>query len=227
MRGANQQALSAPPNARSVTVPSTSIPVGPTRPPNRFPALSGLTWTALVLAALLAVPALYVVSKVFVASDGTWRHLAATVLPEYVRNTVWLGIGVGIGVMVVGVATAWLVTMCSFPGSRMLEWALILPLAVPAYVMAYTYTDFLQSSGPVQTGLRELTGWSVREYWFPDIRSLGGAITVMVFVLYPYVYLVARTAFLEQSQPVIRSYCMAPYGCPSRYWVLSSSCVKG
>ena len=203
MRGANQQSVSAPPNARSVTVPSTSIPVGPTRPPIRFPALSGLSWTALVLAALLAVPALYVVSKVFVASNGTWRHLAATVLPEYVRNTVWLAMGVGIGVMVVGVATAWLVTMCSFPGSRMLEWALILPLAVPAYVMAYTYTDFLQSSGPVQTGLRELTGWSVREYWFPDIRSLGGAITVMVFVLYPYVYLVARTAFLEQSVGVL------------------------
>ena len=124
-------------------------------------------------------------------------------LPEYVRNTVLLATGVGIGVMVVGIATAWLVTMCSFPGRRMFESALILPLAVPAYVMAYAYTDFLQSSGPLQTWLRELTGWTVREYWFPDIRSLGGAITVMVFVLYPYVYLVARTAFLEQSVGVL------------------------
>jgi iron(III) transport system permease protein len=129
--------------------------------------------------------------------------LVETVLAEYVWNTLWLALGVGIGVMIVGVGTAWLVTMCRFPGSQTLEWALILPLAVPAYVMAYAYTDFLQFSGPLQTWLRDLTGWRAREYWFPDIRSLGGAVTVMVFVLYPYVYLLARTAFLEQSVGVL------------------------
>ncbi len=162
-----------------------------------------LGWSAIGFAALLAVPVVYVASNVFVTSGGSWTHLVQTVLPDYVRNTLWLAFGVGIGVVLVGVGTAWLVTMCSFPGSRTLEWALILPLAVPAYVMAYAYTDFLQFSGPVQTWLRELTGWRAREYWFPDIRSLGGAITVMVFVLYPYVYLLARSAFLGQSVGVL------------------------
>ncbi len=169
----------------------------------RLPAVGTLAWIALGLAAMLAVPVLYVAGNIFVPSGGTWTHLVATVLPEYIRNTAWLAIGVGIGVMLVGVATAWLVTMCSFPGRRTFEWTLILPLAVPAYVMAYAYTDFLEVSGPVQTWLREVTGWRVREYWFPDIRSLGGAISVMVFVLYPYVYLVTRAAFLEQSVGVL------------------------
>jgi iron(III) transport system permease protein len=100
---------------------------------------------------------------------------------------------------VIGVGTAWLVTMCRFPGRRVFEWALILPLAVPAYVMAYTYTDFLQFTGPVQSLLREVMGWGPRDYWFPQIRSLGGAIVMLALVLYPYVYLLARAAFLEQS----------------------------
>lgn len=169
----------------------------------RLSALGSLGWCAVALAALLAVPIVFVASSVFVPSGGSWQHLVDTVLADYVRNTVWLALGVGFGVVVVGVGTAWLVTMCSFPGSRVLDWALILPLAVPAYVMAYAYTDFLQFSGPVQTWLRELTGWRAREYWFPDIRSLGGAITVMVFVMYPYVYLLARAAFLEQSVGVL------------------------
>jgi len=166
-------------------------------------ALGALGWCAVALAALLAVPVVFVAGNVFVPSGGAWEHLAETVLADYVHNTVWLALGVGAGVVVVGVGTAWLVTMCSFPGSRTLDWALILPLAVPAYVMAYAYTDFLQFSGPLQTWLREITGWRVRDYWFPDIRSLGGAITVMIFVLYPYVYLLARTAFLEQSVGVL------------------------
>lgn len=169
----------------------------------RLSALGSLGWCAVALAALLAVPIAFVASSVFVPSGGSWQHLVDTVLADYVRNTVWLAVGVGFGVVIVGVGTAWLVTMCSFPGSRVLDWALILPLAVPAYVMAYAYTDFLQFSGPVQTWLRELTGWRAREYWFPDIRSLGGAITVMVFVMYPYVYLLARAAFLEQSVGVL------------------------
>jgi iron(III) transport system permease protein len=178
---------------------TSSLPGAPSWRAWRLSALGPLGWSAVALAALLAVPVVFVASNVFVSSGGSWQHLVETVLGDYVRNTLWLAIGVGVGVMIVGVGTAWLVTMCSFPGSRTLEWALILPLAVPAYVMAYAYTDFLQVSGPVQTWLREFTGWHVRDYWFPDIRSLGGAITVMVFVLYPYVYLLARTAFLEQS----------------------------
>jgi iron(III) transport system permease protein len=106
-------------------------------------------------------------------------------------------------VIVVGVSTAWLVTMHDFPGRRFFEWALVLPLAVPAYVMAYTYTDLLQFVGPVQTWLRESFGWQKADYWFPDVRTLGGAVAMFTFVLYPYVYLLARTAFLERASGML------------------------
>jgi iron(III) transport system permease protein len=154
---------------------------------------------ALAVAALLALPVVSVLTNVFIPSRGTWQHLVETVLVDYVANTVWLALGVGIGVLIIGVGTAWLVTMCRFPGRRLFDWALILPLAVPAYVMAYTYTDFLQFTGPVQAMMREFTGWEARDYWFPEIRSLGGAIAMLALVLYPYVYLLSRAAFLEQS----------------------------
>jgi iron(III) transport system permease protein len=162
-------------------------------------AIPALTVLALAVATLFSVPVLSVVVNVFVPSQGTWQHLVDTVLPGYVANTLWLVLGVGCGVMAIGISTAWLVTMCRFPGHKVFEWALILPLAVPAYVMAYTYTDFLQFTGPVQTALRALTGWGPGEYWYPQVRSLGGAITLLSLVLYPYVYLLARAAFLEQS----------------------------
>lgn len=107
---------------------------------------------------------------------------------------------VGIGVLVIGVGTAWLVTMCRFWGGRWLEWGLLLPLAAPAYLLAYAYTNMLDYFGPVQTQLRAIFGWtSVRDYWFPEIRSLWGAAVMLLLVLYPYVYLLARVAFLEQS----------------------------
>ena len=102
-----------------------------------------------------------------------------------------------------GVSTAWLVTTCRFPGQRWFEWTLILPLAMPAYIMAYAYTDLLQFTGPVQTWLREAGGWRAHEYWFPEIRSVGGAIVMLGLVLYPYVYLVVRAAFLEQSVGIL------------------------
>jgi iron(III) transport system permease protein len=162
--------------------------------------LTPLALAALAIAALAAVPILSVWTNLFAGGTGeTWAHLAATVLPEYVANTFWLCVGVGAGVIVVGVSTAWLVTMHDFPGRRFFEWALVLPLAVPAYVMAYTYTDLLQFVGPLQTWLRESFGWRKADYWFPDVRSLGGAVAMFTFVLYPYVYLLARTAFLERA----------------------------
>ncbi|WP_084536955.1 ABC transporter permease [Azospirillum halopraeferens] len=162
-------------------------------------------WTAvtLIIAILVALPVLVVTSRVFVPSDGVWGHLAETVLWEYVANTLRLVTGVGLGTLVIGVGTAWLVTMCRFPGSRTLEWALLLPMAVPAYVMAYTYTDLLQFVGPVQTALRDTFGWTRRDYWFPDIRTVEGAAVLMTLVLYPYVYLLSRAAFLEQSVCVL------------------------
>ncbi len=162
--------------------------------------LSLLGLVALAIAALGVMPILSVWANLLVGgTGGTWAHLAATVLPEYIANTLWLCLGVGTGVIVVGTSTAWLVTMHAFPARRFFEWALVLPLAVPAYVMAYTYTDLLQFVGPVQSGLRETFGWQKGDYWFPEVRSLGGAIVMFVCVLYPYVYLLARTAFLEQA----------------------------
>ena len=174
-----------------------------------------LTAITTLIAALLAVPVVVVLANVFVPSHGTWAHLASTVLPEYIANTLWLIAGVGAMVIFGGVATAWLVTMCRFPGQRWFEWTLILPLAMPAYIMAYAYTDFLQFTGPLQTWLRAITGWQAREYWFPEIRSVGGAIAMLGLVLYPYVYLVVRAAFLEQSVGIIevgRSLGYGPWG---------------
>ena len=153
----------------------------------------------MALAAIVASPVLIVFANIFLPSQGAWTHLASTTLPDQVTNTLLLMLGVGIGCVVGGVAAAWLVTMCRFPGSRILEWALLLPMAMPAYIMAYAYTDLLQFAGPVQTALRELMGWRRGDYWFPDIHSLGGATSILTLALYPYVYLLARAAFLEQS----------------------------
>lgn len=160
---------------------------------------SGWTIAVIAIAILVSTPVLFVLSNIFVDSGDVWQHLAQTVLWRYISNSFWLMVGVGIGVSVIGVGTAWLVTMCSFRCSRLFEWALLLPLAAPAYVLAYTYTDFLEFAGPVQRAIRDLTGWGYGDYWFPNIRSLGGAITMLVLVLYPYVYLLVRVAFLEQS----------------------------
>ena len=162
------------------------------------------TWLTVLIASVVALPVLVVGSRIFVDSGGVWQHLATTVLPLYVGNTLLLLIGVGVLAGSIGIVTAWLVTMHQFPGSRILEWALLLPLAVPAYVLAYVYTDLLAFAGPVQSALRGLFGWSsARDYWFPNIRSLGGAVLMLGLVLYPYVYLLARTAFLEQSVCVL------------------------
>jgi iron(III) transport system permease protein len=158
------------------------------------------------VAAFVALPVASVLANIFSRGTGeTWAHLASTVLPEYVGNTFWLCIGVGVGVILVGVATAWLTAMHDFPGRRIFEWALVLPLAVPAYVLAYVYTDFLQYVGPLQSGLREFFGWSRSDYWFPDVRTLGGAVLMFIFVLYPYVYLLARTAFIERASGMLEA----------------------
>lgn len=160
------------------------------------------SWTLLVLAIalIIAAPILFVFSSVFTKSGAIWQHLAATVLQDYIINSCWLMLLVGTGVCLIGVGTAWLVTMCRFWGSRWLQWFLLLPLAAPAYLLAYAYTEMLDYFGPVQTGLRNLFGWtSVQEYWFPEVRSLWGAALMLLLVLYPYVYLLARVAFLEQS----------------------------
>ncbi|MDO9286926.1 MAG: iron ABC transporter permease [Aquabacterium sp.] len=170
---------------------------------------------ALLTAALVAVPILSVGSHVFAGgTGGTWAHLASTVLPDYIVTTLWLCLGVGIGVTMLGVGSAWLVTRHQFTGRATFEWALVLPLAMPAYVAAYTYTDLLQYVGPVQTALREAFGWRRTDYWFPDVRSTGGAVLMFSLVLYPYVYLMARTAFIERGGATIevaRSLGLTPW----------------
>jgi iron(III) transport system permease protein len=182
-------------------VPIAADAARPVRAPARLRRGPGaLVVAAVAVAALVAAPLLSVGAAVFTGGTrDTWRHLASTVLPEYVVSTLWLCAGVGAGAAVVGVATAWLVTAHEFPGRRSFEWALVLPLAVPTYVMAYAYTDLLQFAGPVQTALRASLGLEPGRYWFPDVRSLPGAVVMFVFVLYPYVYLLARTAFLEHA----------------------------
>ena len=161
---------------------------------------------AFALALLVALPVLAVGINLFSGgTGGTWSHLMATVLPHYVANSIWLCCGVGLGVASMGTGAAWLVALNDFPGRRIAEWALLLPMAMPAYVLAYTYTDFLQFVGPVQTTLRESFGWTRDDYWFPEVRSLGGAVVLFSCVLYPYVYLLARTAFLERAGGMIEA----------------------
>ena len=162
--------------------------------------------STIVIAVLLSLPIWVVLSSVFVDARSIWQHLADTVLGTYVGNSLELMLGVGVGTTAIGVSTAWVVTLCSFPGRRLFESLLLLPLAAPAYILAYTYTNLLDYSGPIQTLLRKGFGWqSAQDYWFPNVRSIGGAIVMLTLVLYPYVYLLARSAFLTQSSRLLEA----------------------
>lgn len=155
---------------------------------------------SIVIALLVATPVLVVFVAWFGPPSENWPHLASTVLPTLLVNTAIVIIGVGAGVLVLGVGLAWLVTMCEFPGRRMFEWALMLPLAIPAYVFAFVAVALLDYSGPVQSLLRDVTGSSS---WFPRIRTPGGVVLVMSFAFYPYVYMLARSAFMGQGRNVL------------------------
>ena len=179
-------------------------------------------WSALavLIAALVLLP---VASVLWIALTGgsgdIWPHLLSTTLPRYVSNTLVLMAGVGVLTAAVGTGAAWLVTMYRFPGRGWLQWALLLPLAVPAYVGAYALVDFLEYAGPVQRGLRLLFGWeTARDYWFPQIRTRGAAILVLSGALYPYVYLLCRAAFREQSGAVFEVARALGAGPWSRFW---------
>lgn len=158
-----------------------------------------LRYGAWLAASLCLLPMAAVLLAAFEGGTDTVQSLMGSVLPRYIGTTLLLVAIVASVTALIGTVTAWLVTMTCFPGRRWLEIALALPLAYPAYVLAYGYTDFLDHPGWVQTTLRELIGWGPRDYWFPEIRSLGGAAAMLSFVLYPYVYLLARAAFLSQS----------------------------
>ena len=172
----------------------------------KTPSIDVWAFGTLAVAFTVALPILVVIGLALAPSGDIWAHLVDTVLGHLVSTTLMLMIGVGVGTFIIGTGTAWIVTMCRFPGKRVFEWALLIPMAVPAYVIAYVYTDILEYAGPIQGMIRDMFGFETRrDYWFPEIRSLGGAITMMTLVLYPYVYLMARSAFLEQSVCVLEA----------------------
>ncbi|WP_422040051.1 ABC transporter permease [Roseibium sp.] len=178
---------------------------------DRFWQIAAIAITGLVLLPIAAI--------VWIALSPTgdlWGQLLRTVLPGSLQTTLLLMAGVGVITAAVGVGTAWIVTMCAFPGRKILDWALLVPLAVPTYIVAFAYIEILDYTGPVQSLIRSLFGFKTsREYWFPEIRSLGGAVFVMSAVLYPYVYLTARASFLIQSASMLdvsRTLGASPYG---------------
>jgi iron(III) transport system permease protein len=163
---------------------------------------SSLAWTAAValVLALVMLPVVVVLTLAVTANDNVWPHLLRTVLPGSLLETCLLLLGVGTSTLIVGAATAWIVTMYRFPGRSVLDRLLVIPLAVPTYIVAYCYVDMLDFTGPLQRALRWVFGWqTAQDYWFPEVRSTGGAIFVMASVLYPYVYLTARASFVQQS----------------------------
>lgn len=189
-------------------VEATSIAVA-VAGPTRWQRIAGTdtVWRLCLLlgAALIALPVVVVVASLWQPYSPVWQHLLDTVLADYVVNSLLLMAGVGLGTLVLGVSSAWLTAMCEFPGRRFFTWALLLPMAMPAYIIAYTYTGLLDFAGPLQTALRDTFGWRYGEYWFPEIRSLGGAICMLSLVLYPYVYLLVRVAFTEQSTALLEA----------------------
>ena len=174
---------------------------------------------AALVALLVVMPIGAVLWIALTPDQNIWPHLVATTLPRYLENTAVLVASVGVLAAVTGTATAWMVTMYRFAGSGWLQWLLLLPLSIPAYVGAYALVDFLEYAGPVQSGLRALFGWhNAQDYWFPEIRSRGAAIVVLAAALYPYVFLLARSAFREQSGPgydVARALGAGPL---ARFW---------
>ena len=187
--------------------------------PARF---DGWSLAISLITLVMMVPVLIIALSLFTQSSTSWGHLASTVLPEYIANSLMLMLGVGVGVVGLGVSTAWLVSSCQFPGRSWFQWLLLLPLAAPTYILAYLYTDTLESFGPVQTFLRAVFGWQrAGDYWFPNLRSLGGAILLFSLTLYPYVYLLARVAFLEQSTATLEASRSLGCGPWRSFWIVA------
>lgn len=193
---------------------SANLPVGRLRrtasgaasgPAGGGAGAGGWTLGALALAALVGMPIAAIAWAAIGGGGESIAGLVDTVLPTYMANTALLMALAGGIAAVTGTGCAWLVAATRFPGRRVLSWALVLPLALPAYLAAYIYAGLLDFAGPVQSALRVWGGWSAGDYWFPDIRSLPGGAFVLGFVLYPYVYLLARTAFATQSRTQFRA----------------------
>ena len=155
--------------------------------------ISGILWFwgVIVISIFLVMPILTIILSVLEPNSDNWEHLKDTVLLEYIINSIILASGVGFGAFIIGVASAWVTSVCQFPGRNIFIWLLLLPMSMPSYIVAYTYTGMLDFSGPFQTIIRDWSGLGYGEYYFPQIRSMGGAIVMMSLVLYPYVYLLA------------------------------------
>lgn len=200
MRRTEAAAAGIPSAAAGAFITRSDALAGTRRGRSRSRAPRTLVVATTLVAALVLLPILSVASSVFSSRTEVMAHLAATILPDLLVNTAILVLVVGVGTVVVGVTCAWLVTQCRFPGSRAFVWLLLLPLAIPGYIIGYAYADFLAYAGPFQTGLRDLFGWTSRaQYWFPDVYNVWGVSAMLTCVLYPYVYLLARAAFLEQT----------------------------
>jgi iron(III) transport system permease protein len=172
----------------------------------RARASGNLAWSvaATIISLIAMAPILAIVALALQPSGDAWPHLLANVLPGALRRTLALMAGVGALTLIIGTGTAWLVTMYRFPGRNLFQWLLLLPLAMPTYIIAYCFLELFDYSGALQTSLRQIFGWhGAKDYWFPDIRTVGGAIVVMSVVLYPYVYITARASFLAQSVCVL------------------------
>ncbi|MCB1356760.1 MAG: iron ABC transporter permease [Maritimibacter sp.] len=194
-----------------------SAPAAANRIRDRLPTLWSIGAVAIGLA--VVAPILAILWLALAPTENVWPHLLATVLPRYLSNTAIIAGAVALIAAMVGTGSAWYVAMYRFPGSRWLEWLLLFPLAIPAYVGAYALVDFLEYSGPVQTGLRGVFGWeTARDYWFPEIRSRWAAVVVLAAALNPYVYLMARTAFREQSGGIYEVARALGSGPLARFW---------
>ncbi|MGF1766593.1 iron ABC transporter permease [Enterovibrio makurazakiensis] len=168
---------------------------------NRF--LKTSSWA---LSLLLVLPILAIFYTAVGESDDVFGHLMSTVMGTYTLNTILLVVGTVFLSLLMGIPSAWLMANYSIPGDRWLQWALVLPLAMPGYIVGYIYTDWFDYAGPIQLFLRDITGWtSAAQYWFPDLRTLPGACFVLALVLHPYIYLLARAAFMEQSLTLTQS----------------------
>ena len=179
-----------------------SAPVDPAGPGRGTAVLVG---AALCMAVLVCLPVLSVLTSLLQPTGDAWTHVVQRLLPRYLVNTFWLLLGVGSLSLVFGIGTAWLIVSYRFFGSRILEWALILPLAIPGFILAYVYYDLLTFQGPLQSAFRAVTGLGAREYWFPRVTNVGGAVFVLGLALYPYVYLAARAAFLRQAGSLVQA----------------------
>ena len=189
------------------------------RSAQRLPRIDPWSSWAVLIATFVVLPIIAVIWFALTPTDNIWPHLISTTLPRYLTNSLILMFSVGAASAAVGAGAAWLVVMYQFPGSRWLQWALLMPLAVPAYVGAYALVDLLEFAGPVQTALRDMFGWSrPSDYWFPPIRARWAAVVVLTASLYPYVYILARAAFREQSgagYEVARALGSGPF---ARFW---------